>query len=215
MSKTKNTFKIRIRQSKTLITKRTVKLIGRMHIDAFRWGMSVSQVNQKVPIGLKFILTCNARQNLVLIKICLKRFPVDDFKTMCDNLNVLRSIRSFFLAIYIVVQRTIHRGSDGRVYSTDWNTFQTKTICSYNWDNHDATVVCKELALGTYGTATYIPRNYTYERSMFNVQCLGNETSIFNCTHDTYDYSLMCASMSDAGVNCSYDSYNSRYSNDG
>ena len=117
---------------------------------------------------------------------------------------------NFFNAIYIVAaQRSIYRGSDGRVYSIDGNTLQTTTICSYNWDNHDATVVCKELALGTFGMATNIPRNYTYLRSMFNVQCSGNESTIFNCMHDTYDYSYMCTSMGDAGVECSY---NSRYS---
>lgn len=80
------------------------------------------------------------------------------------------------------------------------------SICSYGWNDDAATVVCRSLGYGWYGRASFLPRDYSLERSMYNVHCTGNESNIFVCQHDLNDVTGWCHYYyyyGDAGVNCS------------
>ena len=111
---------------------------------------------------------------------------------------------------FITDQPMVSLGDNGRVFSYDSSTMMTSTVCSYNWDNNDATVLCRQLGYGDSGRAITVPRNYSYERSLYNVGCTGSETNLFNCGYDTYDNTGSgCYGMDDAGAECTYSS--SRY----
>ena len=86
--------------------------------------------------------------------------------------------------------------------SVNGQTGIPSTVCSYNWEDDDATVVCKHLGMGTSGRATNIDQDYNYTRSMFNVYCTGHEYSLFDCSYETSDVTGMCHSANDAAVEC-------------
>ena len=105
--------------------------------------------------------------------------------------------------LFIVAGNTsVLVGHDGRVLLYNAETYNTSTVCAYNWNDQDATVVCKQTGMGDIGKATHINRDYNFSRSMFNVYCTGNETDLSECTYDTSDSMRMCDSEQDAGVHC-------------
>ena len=79
-----------------------------------------------------------------------------------------------------------------------------ETICSHDWDDVDAGVLCRYLGLGSSGRAKYLPRDWSYVRAnVFGVYCMGNETNAFDChTNENDTTNGMCAMMEDAGVEC-------------
>ena len=77
----------------------------------------------------------------------------------------------------------------------------TGTVCADRWDDVDADVLCRQMGFPS-GTASYLPRDYLYNRAIFNVRCTGNETNVQQCPVDHYDMFGNCASLGDAGVNC-------------
>ena len=99
------------------------------------------------------------------------------------------------------------------MFSVNGQTGITSTVCSYNWEDDDATVVCKHLGMGTSGRATHIDQDYNYTRSMFNVYCTGHEYSLFDCNYDTSDVKGMCYSANDAAVECTNNSTNDSINN--
>ena len=59
------------------------------------------------------------------------------------------------------------------------------TVCDYGWDLNDAQVVCKELGFGNAVAATH---NGFYGQGrgsvwLTNLQCVGTEWTIGNCSH--------------------------------
>ena len=77
------------------------------------------------------------------------------------------------------------------------------TVCYDNWDITDALVVCRQLgfryALDVYGSARY--GQGTGPILLDDVDCLGNESSLFSCGHSgfgTHD----CSHSKDASVQC-------------
>jgi hypothetical protein len=40
-----------------------------------------------------------------------------------------------------------------------------ETICSYEWDDVDAGVLCRHLGMGMSGRATYLPRDWSFVRA--------------------------------------------------
>ena len=80
----------------------------------------------------------------------------------------------------------------------------TETICSYEWDDIDAGVLCRHLGLGMSGGAKYLPRDWSYDRAnAYGVFCMGNETDAFDCYVNENDTTHgMCYHMDDAAVDC-------------
>ncbi|XP_019860852.1 PREDICTED: uncharacterized protein LOC109589170, partial [Amphimedon queenslandica] len=74
------------------------------------------------------------------------------------------------------------------------------TVCDNNWDSTDAAVVCRQLGWRTSGS----PLSFAYFSQgavihLDNVQCLGTEQLLTNCTHST---AHNCGHSKDAGVTC-------------
>lgn len=90
-------------------------------------------------------------------------------------------------------------GSGGRVLAHDVNG--TGTVCGDQWDDIDANVLCRQMGFSS-GTATILPRDYMFNRHIFNVRCLGNETQVQECPVDKTDMFGSCSSVGDAGVSC-------------
>ena len=79
-----------------------------------------------------------------------------------------------------------------------------ETICSYEWDDVDAGVLCRHLGMGMSGRATYLPRDWSFVRAdAYGVYCHGNETDPHDCHVNKNDTTYgMCGTMDDAGVEC-------------
>ena len=91
---------------------------------------------------------------------------------------------------------------DGRVIHIENGTMQT--LCSFDWDDIDASVMCRHVGLGMSGVAFSLPRDWAYPRAdAYGVYCLGNETNAFDCQVNENDTTNgMCDGMNDAAVKC-------------
>ncbi|KAL3892089.1 hypothetical protein ACJMK2_004326, partial [Sinanodonta woodiana] len=92
---------------------------------------------------------------------------------------------------------------EGRVevyYNGAWGT-----ICDDSWDNNDAAVVCRMLGYSTIGASAVccavFGSNSNLGIFLDDVMCRGNESSIYNCSHNGW-YSHNCDHSEDAGVHC-------------
>ncbi|KAL3888988.1 hypothetical protein ACJMK2_001347, partial [Sinanodonta woodiana] len=85
-------------------------------------------------------------------------------------------------------------------YNGSWGT-----ICDDNWDNNDATVVCRMLGYSTIGASAVCCAGFGNNTSLGifldDVMCSGHESSIYNCSHNPW-YSHNCGHHEDAGVRC-------------
>jgi hypothetical protein len=80
-----------------------------------------------------------------------------------------------------------------------------QTICSYEWDDVDAGVLCRHLGMGMSGRATHLPRDSSFVgANAYGVYCHGNETDAYDCYVSENDTTNgMCATIyDDAGVEC-------------
>ena len=89
--------------------------------------------------------------------------------------------------------------SEGRVevfHARQWGT-----ICDRGWDLNDAKILCRMLA---YTGATEIPKYGMGSGRIWlsNVNCQGNENSIFHCEHAGWGNVVNCDHSNDAGVKC-------------
>ena len=107
------------------------------------------------------------------------------------------------LIIFTILAVRLVNGSynEGRVevrYNSTWGT-----VCDDGWDINDAHVVCRQLgfpfALNAYGRARY--GQGTGPILLDDVSCLGNESSLFSCSHGGLE-NHNCAHSNDAGVRC-------------
>ena len=89
---------------------------------------------------------------------------------------------------------------EGRV-EIYWNN-QWCTVCDDLWNDNDATVICKQLG---YSRGSARGSAYFGEGSGFilldNVNCVGRESSIFDCRHRVFS-EHDCEHHEDAGVVC-------------
>eukprot|EP00075_Anas_platyrhynchos_P023336 XP_027312589.1 neurotrypsin isoform X1 [Anas platyrhynchos] len=78
------------------------------------------------------------------------------------------------------------------------------TICGSHWDNNDATVVCRQLALGEKGTAKHIPFSGLGLIPVYwsEVRCRGDEATILSCEKDIWQDGT-CPQKVAAAVTCS------------
>ncbi|XP_038053531.1 deleted in malignant brain tumors 1 protein-like [Patiria miniata] len=81
---------------------------------------------------------------------------------------------------------------------------QWVTVCDHSWDLNEANVVCRQLRFGAAVTvasdATYGPGQGPIQ--MDDVECTGQESSIFLCSH-AWVQRDNCGHSEDAGVECS------------
>jgi hypothetical protein len=72
-----------------------------------------------------------------------------------------------------------------------------QTICSYEWDDVDAGVLCRYLDMGMSGRATHLPRDWSFVRAnAYGVYCHGNETDAYDCYVSENDTTNgMCATI--------------------
>lgn len=77
------------------------------------------------------------------------------------------------------------------------------TVCDHSWDLQDAMVVCQELgwlkAVSLYHFPQY--RLGTRQFLLDNLQCIGNESRLYQCSHNEIR-SHYCISTRPAGVQC-------------
>ena len=91
--------------------------------------------------------------------------------------------------------------SEGRVevsYNGEWGT-----VCDDSWDTNDASVVCRSLgfadALEAVSSAGFGQGTGTIV--LDDVNCSGNESSLFECSNQGLGVSN-CGHSEDAGVRC-------------
>jgi len=82
------------------------------------------------------------------------------------------------------------------------------TVCDYNWDLADATVVCRQLG---YPIALEAPRSAFFGSGSgpswyYYVYCTGTELNLNQCRRSTYHFGSACSHSYDAGVVCSSES---------
>lgn len=93
---------------------------------------------------------------------------------------------------------------EGRVEVCNNNVWGT--VCDDAWGIPDANVVCRQLGLLPPGTSA-IARSFaafgqgTGPITFDNVECIGTETSLFDCPHNGMDVHN-CAHSEDASVIC-------------
>ena len=89
---------------------------------------------------------------------------------------------------------------------------QWGTVCDYDWDLADATVVCHQLG---YLIAVEAPRSATFGAGSgpswySNMRCTGTEQNLTECSHNNNYFSgSLCPHSRDAGVACSSEQHNS------
>ena len=57
-------------------------------------------------------------------------------------------------------------------------------VCNYNWDVIDAWVVCRQLGFANVKDFTKYYGGVSGLYSMYNINCIGNESSLAECAHD-------------------------------
>ena len=88
---------------------------------------------------------------------------------------------------------------------------QWGTVCDYNWDFSDATVVCRQLG---YAIAVEAPRSAFFGAGSgpswyYSVNCRGTELTLNQCSRSTNNFGSACSHSNDAGVVCSSESESS------
>ena len=103
-----------------------------------------------------------------------------------------------FFAARLVGGPSVREGVLQVYYNNTWGW-----VCDDQWDKRDADVVCRMMG---YTEASSVPgKSSAINQSdliwMNNVQCTGNETSLFSCVHGLNNPS--CISGYKAAVGCS------------
>ena len=84
-------------------------------------------------------------------------------------------------------------------YNDEWGT-----VCDDGWDDTDAGVVCRQLGFGSSGTAIGSAGFGQGSGPIWldNVQCVGSELTLANCSHLGLNVTRSCDHSEDAGVRC-------------
>ena len=106
------------------------------------------------------------------------------------------------ITLPIRLQGALSKNGTGRVevfYNGRWGT-----VCDDYWDKNDADVACRQLGYGNAIRALQgrgVPDGKG-QIWLDNVRCIGNEQSLFNCSHSGWGRHN-CRHSEDAGVECS------------
>ena len=77
------------------------------------------------------------------------------------------------------------------------------SICHDLWNEPDARVACRQLGFNITGASALINAHFNSSSGpiyLDNVQCMGNESFLVNCSYDTNITD--CTHTQDAGVRC-------------
>ena len=96
----------------------------------------------------------------------------------------------------------LSHGRNGRVevkYNGQWGT-----VCDGGWDDTDAGVVCRQMGLGSSGTAVYGAGFGQGSGPVWldNVLCTGSEITVAACGHYGFGVTRNCNHSRDAAVRC-------------
>lgn len=85
-------------------------------------------------------------------------------------------------------------------YNGQWGT-----VCDNDWDDNDATVICRNLGLSEYGNAVCCGGfgQGIDQIWLDKVACTGSEESILGCGSPGWGVVTLCSHTEDAGVRCS------------
>jgi hypothetical protein len=78
--------------------------------------------------------------------------------------NVPRSVQIFeniLLALSLAYVKYYSRDFTFLLHFSISDNGTMETICSYEWDDVDAGVLCRHLGMGMSGRATYLPRDWS------------------------------------------------------
>ena len=86
---------------------------------------------------------------------------------------------------------------------------QWGTVCDYNWDFADATVVCRQLG---YPRAVEAPRYAAFGAGSgpswyYSLYCTGTERNLTECSKSNSNFGSACFHSRDAGAVCSSQSH--------
>ena len=78
-------------------------------------------------------------------------------------------------------------------------------VCDEQWDKQNADVVCRELSLTDSSAAQIVAASNQDHGAIWtnNVQCVGNESSLFSCPHDRWKLNGCYGNNQRAGLACS------------
>ena len=96
---------------------------------------------------------------------------------------------------------TSHEGRVEVYYNGEWGT-----VCDDGWDLNDAQVVCRQLGFDSANDVIDATVSAYYGQGsgqiwLGNVNCVGNESTVVNCSHDGWG-NHSCSHGEDAGVKC-------------
>ena len=78
---------------------------------------------------------------------------------------------------------------------------EISTVCDDGWDLNDAQVVCNELGLDDVAKYNTFYGEGNGQIWLDNLQCVGTELSIKNCSHSGWGINN-CSHSQDVGVKC-------------
>ena len=102
------------------------------------------------------------------------------------------------LPVRLAGGNTVGEGSVEIWYKNSW-----ATVCDDGWDDNDASAVCKQLGLGSSGSAVLRAGfgQGTGTILLDQVGCTTSQSNIFECYHDGFE-NHDCSHIEDAGVTC-------------
>ena len=127
----------------------------------------------------------------------------------------------YFFTVYIPIDVTSDDTvAEGSVRLVGGNTLlegrvevfllgQWGTVCDYNWDFADATVVCHQLG---YLRAVDAPKSSFFGVGdgpswYYSMYCTGTERNLTECSKSNYNFGSACSHSRDAGAVCSSQSH--------
>ncbi|XP_019860164.1 PREDICTED: deleted in malignant brain tumors 1 protein-like [Amphimedon queenslandica] len=90
----------------------------------------------------------------------------------------------------------------GRVEVCIMNVWST--ICASHWTVIEATVICSQLGYSPYGAqaVTGVFIDYEWSIGIYELHCIGNESTIWDCIYQTSNTGQQCSQSTDASVFC-------------
>ena len=121
-------------------------------------------------------------------------------------LRLIFATRIYILCIFVELPIRLVEGTntgEGRVeisYKNSW-----ATVCDDGWDDNDASAVCRQLGLGSSGSAVRISGFGQGNGTILldEVRCTTGQSNIFECRHNGFE-NHNCSHIEDAGVRCNY-----------